>query len=87
MTGTAISTGTVRRNLLPLKFVERLEQDQTLSHCCRHPENHSIEAWFTTAIDELRGTPDLYLLRCTCRRVHKRLMCGDGQIRPVWECR
>ena len=52
-------------NLLPVKFVERLEQDQLLPSCCRHPENHLIEAWYTCEAEENAGTPDLYRLICT----------------------
>jgi hypothetical protein len=73
-------------NLLPLKFVERLEQDQKLAHCCRHPENHDIVAWYTCEAEEEQGTPDLYILHCTCGRQHRRLMCTLSE-RPYWESR
>ena len=72
--------------LLPTKYIERLEQDQKLTHCCRHPENHDVEAWFTNAVDEKNGTPDLYVLICTCGKRHNFFCVGSGE-RPVWEGR
>lgn len=69
--------------LLPPKYIERLERDQKIAHCCRHPENHSVEAWFTNAVDEANGTPDLYIFHCTCKKQHRFFCVGSGE-RPIW---
>jgi hypothetical protein len=74
-------------NLLPTKYLEKLEQDQQIAHCCRHPENHDIEAWFSNPKDAAAGTPDIYIFHCTCGRKHTRFCVGTGDIRPFWESR
>jgi len=57
----------------PAGFIDRrlyernLEQNQLIAACCRHPENHDIEAWKSHP-DEL--TPDIYIFHCTCGRKH-----------------
>jgi len=50
--------------LIPAKWIERLEQDQKLPSCCRHPENHKIEAWFSSETDRQKGIPDIYIFIC-----------------------
>lgn len=72
--------------LLMQKHIEALEQNQKIAHCCRHPENHEVEAWFTNPRDEANGTPDLYAFHCTCGRKH-RYFCVGGGVRPVWGSR
>lgn len=67
--------------LVPLKFIEALEQNQQISSCCRHPENHDIEA-FKSHPDE--KAPDIYIFHCTCGRQHRRYCVGGGDARPVW---
>ena len=74
------------RNRLPLKFVTALEQNQQIASCCRHPENHDIEAWFSCEAEEAKGVPDIYILHCTCGRRHVRFCVGGG-VRPFWEGR
>ncbi len=69
-------------NLLPIKFIEALEQNQKIASCCRHPENHDIEA-FKSHPDE--KAPDIYIFHCTCGRKHRRFCVGGGDVRPVWE--
>jgi hypothetical protein len=70
--------------LIPPRFREVLEQNQLLELCCRHTEEHEIEA-FKSREDE--PAPDIYILYCSeCGRRHRRLMCGEG-IRPVWQVR
>jgi hypothetical protein len=68
---------------LKLKWIERLEQDQKLSSCCRHPERHEVEA--------LKSHPeepcaDIYIFHCTCGRKHRFFCVGmtDDQ-RPEWK--
>jgi hypothetical protein len=70
--------------LIPLKFIEALEQNQQIASCCRHPENHEIEALKS---NETETAPDIYIFHCTCGRKHRRFMCGGGDIRPIWEVR
>lgn len=74
-------------NLLPLKYVQSLEQNQLLSSCCRHPEAHEIEAWFSCEEERQKGTPDIYKNYCTCGRVHVRFCVGGGDVRPFWDVR
>jgi hypothetical protein len=78
----------VRRltKILPIRFIEQYEQNQKLAHCCRHPENHDIEAFFSCEEEAAKGIPDVYILHCTCGRRHVRLMCGGGE-RPWWDAR
>lgn len=75
---------------IPLHFKEALEQNQLLESCCRHPENHDIEAFYSTKDERFRGgkenPPDIYILHCTCGRKHRRFMVGSGP-RPFWEVR
>lgn len=68
--------------LIPAKFIEALEQNQMISSCCRHPENHEIEA-FKSKPEET--APDIYIFHCTCGRKHTRFCIGGGDIRPIWE--
>lgn len=70
-------------SLIPIRFFETLEQNQLIASCCRHPENHEIEALKSS---ESERAPDIYVFHCTCGRKHRRFMCGDG-IRPMWELR
>ena len=30
---------------LPVRYLEALEHNQKIQSCCRHPENHEIEAY------------------------------------------
>lgn len=69
-------------DLIPTKFIEALEQNQKIESCCRHPENHDIEALKSS---EAETVPDIYIFHCTCGRQHRRFMCGGNDIRPWWE--
>lgn len=66
---------------LKKKWFERLEQDQTLKSCCRHPEDHDVEARKSHP-DE--GAPDIYIFHCTCGRRHRFFCVGLEDVRPVW---
>ena len=68
--------------LIPTKFIEALEQNQLILSCCRHPENHDIEA-FKSHPDE--KVPDIYIFHCQCGRKHRRFCVGGGDVRPFWE--
>lgn len=68
---------------LKQKHIEHLEQNQRIASCCRHPENHEIEA--------LKSHPDepfadIYIFHCTCGRKHRFFCVGmtDDQ-RPEWK--
>lgn len=81
-------------NLIPLRFVEGLEQNQQIANCCRHPENHDIEAWYSCEEDYKKGIPDIYKFHCTCGRVHVRFciggnnpITGEKDYRPFWDVR
>lgn len=71
---------------IPAKFFQKnLEQNQLLAHCCRHPENHEVEARKSHPEEEM---PDIYIFYCTCGRKHVRWLLGvtDDVPRPVWSC-
>jgi hypothetical protein len=71
--------------------MEALEHNQQIASCCRHPENHEIEAWYSSDADRERGIPDIYIFTCTCGRQHKRFCVGGSDPsrpetqRPFWE--
>lgn len=65
-------------NRLPQKYIEALEQNQLIASCCRHPENHDIEAWYSCDAQEELGLPDIYKFHCTCGRVHVRFCIGGS---------
>lgn len=80
---------------IPTHFFERLEQNQKLKSCCRHPENHDIEAFYTSPNwknkltpdgyhEPLGGVPDVYIFHCTCGYKHRIFMVGQNDYRPVW---
>ena len=69
--------------ILPRKWIEGLEQNQKIASCCRHPENHEIEAFKSHPAEIL---PDIYIFYCTCGRKHRRVMLGvQDENRPVWK--
>lgn len=70
---------------IPAKYYEyNLEQNQLLAHCCRHPENHEIEARKSHPEEQ---APDIYVFHCTCGRRHVRWLLGsaDDVPRPMWQ--
>jgi hypothetical protein len=82
-------------HLLPAKYIEALEQNQQIAACCRHPENHEIEALYSSDADRDKGVPDIYIFHCTCGRKHRRFCIGGDHPadptkldkRPFWEVR
>jgi hypothetical protein len=71
------------KRLIPDRFLEALEHNQMLQSCCRHPENHEVEA-FKSRTEET--APDVYVFHCvSCGRQHRRFCIGGGDIRPFWE--
>ncbi len=70
---------------IPQKYYEKnLEQNQLLALCCRHPENHEVEARKSHPAEE---APDIYIFYCTCGRKHVRWLVGtsDDVARPMWK--
>jgi hypothetical protein len=75
-------------NMIPIKYIEALEQNQKISSCCRHPENHEIEAWHSNEQEAAaKRAPDIYIFHCGCGRAHRRFCVGGDDVRPMWECR
>lgn len=73
------------RSLIPDKYIEALEQNQLLHSCCRHPENHELEAFYSRDEEWERKMPDIFIFHCTCGRQHRRFCVGGGDVRPFWE--
>lgn len=68
---------------LKQSHIDHLEQNQTIASCCRHPENHEIEA-HKSHPDEV--APDIYIFFCTCGKAHRFLCVGaTDEKRPVWD--
>lgn len=74
----------IQSNRMPVKYLQALERNQKIASCCRHPENHDIEA-FKSHPDEV--LPDIYKFYCTCGRTHTRFCVGGGDVRPMWTVR
>jgi hypothetical protein len=78
---------------LPMRWIEAIEQNQQANSCCRHPENHDIGAFYSSADDEAKGIPDIYIMFCKCGAFHRRLCVGGSDpvtgrgMRPKWEVR
>jgi hypothetical protein len=72
------------QGFIPAHLIETLEHNQKISWCCRHPENHDIEARKSSP-DEKQ--PDIYIFHCTCGRQHHIFCVGGGDVRPTWEVR
>jgi hypothetical protein len=80
---------------IPPRYYERnLEQNQQISSCCRHPEDHDVEAWYSSEADAAKGVPDIYIFHCTCGRKHRVFCVGGNNVatgekdrRPFWEIR
>lgn len=80
--------------LIPTKYIEALEQNQKIASCCRHPENHTLEAWYSSETDRDLKVPDIYIFTCSCGKKHRRFCVGGSagsgpapvlEERPFWE--
>ena len=71
------------KGFIPPRLYERnLEQNQQVASCCRHPENHDIEALKSHPDEEV---PDIYIFHCQCGRKHRVLCVGmTYEARPTW---
>jgi hypothetical protein len=69
---------------IPVHYLEGLEQNQLIRSCCRHPENHEIEARKSHPDEK---SPDIYIFYCKCGRKHPRFHVGrtDRVPRPIWK--
>ena len=67
---------------LKQKHIDHLEQNQLIASCCRHPENHEVEA-FKSHPEE--PAPDVYVFYCTCGRKHRFFCVGLTDERPEWK--
>lgn len=59
-----------------------LEQNQKIASCCRHPENHEVEARKSHPDED---APDIYIFHCTCGRKHRFFCVGMHDTRPMWD--
>jgi len=68
---------------IPPAFYEKaMEHNQKANSCCRHPENHEIEARRSHPDEK---APDIYIFYCTgCGRKHINFCVGKID-RPHWE--
>lgn len=62
--------------------IAHLEQNQKIASCCRHPENHEVEA-LKSHPDE--KAPDIYIFHCVCGRKHRFFCVGMHDERPAWD--
>ncbi|MGE3712643.1 MAG: hypothetical protein AB7G35_23610, partial [Hyphomicrobiaceae bacterium] len=70
-------TGFLKQN-----HIDALEQNQKIASCCRHPENHEVEARKSHP-DE--PAPDIYVFHCGgCGRQHRFFCVGQEDTRPEW---
>ena len=75
-------------SLLPARYIEALEQNQQIASCCRHPEDHEVEAWYSSEAVAEAAIPDIYIFHCTCGRKHRRFCVGaTDDNRPFWSVR
>lgn len=67
---------------LKQRHIEHLEQNQQIAGCCRHPENHEVEARKSHHDEQV---PDIYIFHCPCGRKHRFFCVGMTDTRPVWD--
>lgn len=67
---------------LKQNHIDALEQNQKIKSCCRHPENHEVEALKSHPDEE---QPDIYIFHCTCGNKHRFLCVGLVDTRPEWK--
>jgi hypothetical protein len=64
------------------KWIDQQEQNQQIASCCRHPENHEIEARKSHPDEQ---APDIYIFHCTCGKRHIKFCVGQtDDKRPMW---
>lgn len=82
-------------HLLPERYIFAIQQNAP-NACCHQTESLEVDAWYSTAAEQAKKTPDLYKFYCTsCERVHARFCVGGNHPtdpmkqdkRPFWEVR
>lgn len=68
--------------LLKKNHIENLERNQKIASCCRHPENHEVEARKSHPSEK---ASDVYIFYCTCGRLHRFFCVGETDTRPEWK--
>lgn len=63
------------------EHIAHLEQNQQIASCCRHPENHEVEARKSHPAEP---APDTYIFYCKCGKKQEFFCCGLTDKRPVW---
>ena len=61
--------------------IEHMEHNQKIASCCRHPENHEVEA-HKSHPDE--PAADIYIFYCQCGKTHRFFCVGQEDVRPEW---
>lgn len=68
---------------LKKSHIDHLEQNQKIKSCCRHPENHEVEAHKSHPEE---AAPDIYIFMCNkCGNEHKFFCVGLDDVRPMWD--
>lgn len=68
---------------LKQNHIDHLEQNQMIASCCRHPENHEVEARKSHPDEQ---APDIYIFHCHCGKKHRFFCVGrTDDNRPVWD--
>lgn len=62
--------------------IAALEQNQKITSCCRHPEDHEVEALKSHPDEPL---PDIYIFYCPCGKKHRFFCVGLTDVRPIWK--
>jgi hypothetical protein len=73
--------GDFPEGFLKPSHIEHLEHNQKIRSCCRHPENHEVEAMKSHPEEP---APDIYIFHCTCGRKHRFFCVGMEDKRPEW---
>lgn len=67
---------------LKRRHIEALEHNQKIRSCCKHPENHEVEA-LKSHLNE--PAADIYIFHCLCGRKHRFFCVGQfDDERPMW---
>jgi hypothetical protein len=77
-----VKVGDLPDGFLKKNHIEALEHNQKIRSCCRHPENHEVEARKSHPDEKV---PDIYVFHCTCGRKHRFFCAGLGDERPMWD--
>ena len=67
---------------LKQSHIDHLERNQKIASCCRHPENHEVEA-LKSHPEEV--APDIYVFHCKCGKKHRFFCVGRTGERPMWQ--